>query len=128
MKVKVWVAIVIVVLGLFGIGYVIWDSNSSNIFWGYNTPDTLKVETNSWETYLTIPEKDSVSIYEVTWDQKYGVTKTAYCMAIFKDDKIHQYKLIAPWIDLLIIEAQNTNDIKVSKVFKCDIQNYNSKK
>jgi len=128
MKAKMWIAIVIVALGAVGIGYEIWKNSSPSFPSNYNTSDTLKVETNSWIPYLSIPEGDTDFVYEVTWDQKYGATKKAYCMAIFKDDKLRQYGLIAPWISSIVIENQNTNNVKITKVLKKDVPNYKNYK
>jgi len=124
MKPKMWIAIVIVALGIIAIGYEILKNSSPSIPSNYKTSDTLKVEINPWVPYLSISEEDTVNIYEVIWDQKYGATKTAYCMVIFKNDKLRQYKLIAPWINSIVIEGQNINDIKITKVLKKDVSDY----
>jgi len=121
---KKWIAIVIVALAGVGIVYVIWDHNSSNVFSNYSIQDTAIVETNPWEPYLSIPVGDTESVYEVTWDQKYGSTKTYFCMAVFRNEHSKQYKLISPWLDGIIIEYQNTNDIKFNKVLKKDVPDY----
>lgn len=121
---KKWVAIVIVALGVVGVAYVIWSSNSPNYFGNFSTRDTLIVDTNPWKPSLSIPTGDTENVYEVTWDQKYGATKKSYCVAVFQNEKSRQYKLIAPWLDGLVIEYQNTNNIKFNKVSKKDVPNY----
>ena len=124
MKKMKWVAIVIVALGAVGIGYEIWSHNSNNHLGSYDTLDTSEVETNPWQPYKYLTESDSDYVFEVIWDQKYGATKTAYCKAIFKNIKTNQYELIAPWLNSVTIEAQNTNDLKINKVLKKDVPDY----
>jgi uncharacterized protein YxeA len=121
---KKWIAIIIVALAVVGIAYAIWEHNSSNVFSNYTTQDTVVVETNPWQPYLSVPVGDTESVYEVVWDQKYGTTKTSYCMVVFRNERSKQYKLIAPWLDGIIIEYQNTNDIKFNKVLRKDVPNY----
>lgn len=116
-----WIAIVIVALGVVGIVYVIWDSNSSNVLSNYTTLDTAVVETNPWKPYLGISENDTDNVIEVVWDQKYGATKKSYCKAVFQNEKTHQYRLIAPWMESITIECQNTNDINFNKISKKDV-------
>lgn len=120
-----WVAYVIVALGVVGIIYTIWNANSTNPFGNYAVRDTAVVETNHWKPYISISNDDTCSVYEVLWDQKYGATKKSYCMVVFRNESAKQYKLIAPWLDGLIIEYQNTNDIKFNKVLKENAPNYN---
>lgn len=93
----------------------------------YNTIDTLKIEESPWKVLSCIKSNDSVYVYKVTWDQKYGVTKTAYCMAIFKNESTNEYKLIAPWLNTVLIEKQNINDIDIAKVEKKSMPDYNKK-
>lgn len=121
-----WIAYVIVALGVVGIAYTIWDQNSSNPLVGYVERDSTVVEENSWRPYLSISDKSNDEIYEVVWDQKYGVTKTMYCVVVFRNESIKQYKLIAPWLDGAIIEYQNTNDIKFKKVLKSNVPGYDN--
>lgn len=121
-----WIAYVIVALGVVGIAYTIWDQNSSNPLVGYVERDSTVIEENSWRPYLSISDKSNDEIYEVVWDQKYGVTKTMYCVVVFRNESIKQYKLIAPWLDGAIIEYQNTNDIKFKKVLKSNVPGYDN--
>lgn len=119
-----WVAIVIVALGVIGIAYEIWSNNTNNGLVGFSTRDTITVEANPWIPHVAIPVEDSDSLYEVTWDQKYGATKIAYCKCIFRNEKTGDYRLIAPWTSFITIEAQNTNNVKVVKVSKVDVPDY----
>lgn len=121
---KKWIAYVIVALGVVGVVYVIWDQNSSVNLSNYTVRDTTVIEANPWKPYRNIPEGDTENIYEVSWDQKYGVTKKKYCTAVFRNEQSKQYKLIAPWLDDQIIEYQNTNDIIFTKVLKRDVPEY----
>lgn len=121
-----WIAYVIVALGVVGIAYTIWDQNSSNPLVGYVERDSTVIEENSWRPYLSISDKSNDEIYEVVWDQKYGVTKTMYCVVVFRNESAKQYKLIAPWLDGAIIEYQNTNDIKFKKVLKSNVPGYDN--
>jgi hypothetical protein len=123
-----WVVIAIVILGGIGIAYEIWNQNSSVDLSNYTNRDSVVIETNAWEPYLNIPEGDTESIFEVTWDQKYGATKTSFCMIVFRNEQAKQYKLVAPWLDGVIIEYQNTNDIKFNKVLRKDAPNYKNSK
>lgn len=118
------VAYVIIALGVVGIIYTIWDQNSSNPLVGYVERDSTVIEENTWKPYLSISDKSNDEVFEVTWDQKYGVTKKQYCMVVFRNESIRQYKLIAPWLDGAIIEYQNTNDIKFKKVLKSNVPGY----
>lgn len=124
MKKMKLIAIIIVVLGVVGIIYEIWSVNSSNHLGNFTVQDTLVVDTNPWKPYISIPEGDTGTIYEVIWDQKYGATKTAYCLAIFRNESAKQYKLIAPWISGIVIEDQNTNNIKFNKIPKSNVPSY----
>ena len=118
------IAYVIVALAVVGIAYTIWSSNRSNTFTNYSTLDTVSIDANPWQPYLNIPVGDTDNVYEVSWDQKYGSSKAAYCMVVFRNEKSRQYKLVAPWLDGLIIEYQNVNDIKFNKVSKKDVPNF----
>ena len=120
------IAYVIIALGVVGIIYTIWDQNSSNPLVGYVERDSTVIEENTWKPYLSISDKRNDEVFEVTWDQKYGVTKKQYCMVVFRNESIRQYKLIAPWLDGSIIEYQNTNDIKFKKVRKNDVPGYDN--
>jgi hypothetical protein len=124
MKKNKWIAIVIIAFGAVGIAYEVWNSNSSNHLGNFATLDTAKVDPNPWKPYISISEGDTGNIYEVVWDQKYGATKTAYCLAIFRNEQAKQYELIASWISGIVIEDQNTNNIKFNKVQKSDVPNY----
>lgn len=126
MKNIILVAYVIIALGVVGIIYTIWDQNSSNPLVGYVERDSTVIEENTWKPYLSISDKSNDEVFEVSWDQKYGVTKKQYCMVVFRNESIRQYKLIAPWLDGAIIEYQNTNDIKFKKVRKNDVPGYDS--
>lgn len=120
------IAYVLIALGVVGIIYTIWDQNTSNPLVGYVDRDSTVVVTNDWKPYLSISDKSEDEIYEVIWDQKYGVTKKQYCVVVFRNESAKQYKLIAPWLDGAIIEYQNTNDIKFKKVRKNDVPGYDS--
>lgn len=126
MKNIILVAYVIIALGVVGIIYTIWDQNSSNPLVGYVERDSTVIEENTWKPYLSISDKSNDEVFEVSWDQKYGVTKKQYCMVVFRNESIRQYKLIAPWLDGAIIEYQNTNDIKFKKVRKNNVPGYDS--
>jgi hypothetical protein len=125
---KKWIAIVLVALGVTGIAYEVWNQNSSNGLVGYTSRDSTVIDVNSWKSYMSIPVNDTDNIYEVTWAQKYGDTKTLYCMSIFKNEVTKEYKLVAPWLNALIIEDQNANDIKINKVSKKDAPDYSKNK
>jgi hypothetical protein len=51
-----------------------------------------------------------------------------YCMSVFKNESAKEHKLVAPWLNALIIEDQNANDIKITKVSKKDAPNYSNGK
>jgi len=123
-----WVVIAVVILGGIGIAYEIWNQNSSNGLVGYTSRDSVVIDINPWKSYMSIPVIDTDGIYEVTWAQKYGDTKTIYCMNIFRNEIAKEYKLVAPWLNALIIEDQNANDIKINKVSKKDAPDYSKNK
>lgn len=125
---KKWVVIVVVALGVVGIAYEIWNQNSSNGLVGYTSRDSLVIDMNPWKSYVSIPVNDTENLYEVTWAQKYGDTKTMYCMSVFRNESAKEYKLVAPWLNALVIEDQNANDIKITKVSKKDAPNYSNSK
>jgi hypothetical protein len=125
---KKWIGIVIIALGVVGIAYVIWDSNSSINLAGYSVRDTVAIEENVWKLYRSIPIGDTDEVYEVIWDQKYGATKKCYCTVVFRNERSNEYKLVAPWLDDLVIEKQNTDDISFDKVFKKDVPDYRTYK
>jgi len=125
---KKWVVIGIVVLGVLGIGYEIWNQSYSNGLVNFTSRDSSSTEVSPWILFNSISADDTDGLYEVIWDQKYGTTKKVYCKAIFKNDKTNQFKLIAPWLEALIIESQNTNDMKINKVSKKDAPDYSNNK
>lgn len=93
------ISIIIIVLCVIAIIYEVLQYNRpiSNLV-TYNTIDTLEIKKNAWFVNCVA---DSGYVYKVTWDQKYGTTKEAYCKAIFKNNETKQVKLIAPWIDAI---------------------------
>ena len=119
---KHWVGICIGVIALVAIIYVIWDSNQ---FGGLGpnimTVEDPKVEPNDWQPYKSIGPEDSLHVLKVVWTEKYGPTKTEYCMAVFSNDKTKQYKLVAPWKEVTDIERSNMTDISISTVAKKDM-------
>jgi hypothetical protein len=123
-----WIAIAVVVLGAACIAFEIWNQNSSNGLVGYTSIDSTVIDMNPWKAYMSIPVSDTDDIYEVTWAQKYGDTKVVYCTCIFRNEVSKEYKLVAPWLNALIIEDQNANDIKINKVSKKDAPDYSKNK
>jgi hypothetical protein len=65
----------------------------------------VSIPENEW---TVIQQCDSTEAIKVEWDQKYGLTRTEYCRAVFQNAS--QYKLVAPWINITI-EKSNTNNI-----------------
>lgn len=78
--------------------------------------DNYIEQPNEWQPYMAISPGEEMA-YRVTWTEKYGMTKTAYCNVIWRNDKEDQYKLTAPWITGAVhIERSNTNDDLIVKV------------
>lgn len=77
---KKWISIGIVALGVIGIVYVIWSSNRPlSGLNNYSEPDLILISPNPWQEYISIPIEDTLKVFEVTWDQKYGATRKEYC-------------------------------------------------
>lgn len=110
-----WLIIILILIFLF-ILYKKKEQNQSVNLTTYKNVDSLQVENNPWELLLNIEPKDTLHVYKVVWDQKYGATKISYCMAVFENKETKQYKLIAPWINTIIIEKQNINNIDFNKI------------
>lgn len=71
-----------------------------------------KIEVSEWVSIKSAKETKAI---KVIWYQKYGITRTEYCKVVFENKKSKKYKLVAPWIDL-IIEQVNENDISFEDV------------
>jgi hypothetical protein len=112
-----WLVIILIFIFIF-IVYKKKKQDQSVNLTTYKNIDSLQIENNPWELLLNIEPKDSIHIYKVIWDQKYGATKINYCMAIFENKKAKQYKLIAPWFNSIIIEGQNISNINFEKIEK----------
>lgn len=117
---KKWIIVssIIVALAIIAIVYEIWRNTSPVNLTSYSTIDSVKIEANPWQPYLSIPIDDTENVYEVIWSQKYGSARICYCKAIFINEKMRQYKMIAPWRAGIIVEYANTNDIAFNKVSK----------
>jgi len=111
-----WLFILILIV-LF-ILYKKKEHNQSVNLTTYTAVDSLQIEKNPWELLTSIEPEDTNNIFKVVWDQKYGITKTSYCLAIFENVEQDQYKLIAPWLNTVIIEKQNIININFYKVNK----------
>ena len=118
----------------------IWNHNSNNYLSKYVSKLDIKnekLETNRKKKYELVKNKNSKledndwiehkiagpgQIIKVSWDQKYGITKTTYCKIVFSNKTQKTYKLIAPWItNEFIIERNNIYNISTTKYPK--IQN-----
>jgi len=114
---KKWLIIISILIFLF----IMHKKKEQNQFVNlttYKNIDSLQIEDNPWELLLNIEPSDTLHVYKVVWDQKYGATKINYCRAIFENKKAKQYKLIAPWFNSIIIEGQNINNIDFKKIEK----------
>lgn len=116
MKKKSLITIITIACILVVIIFVTWNANRGTNLTNLHVTEDQKIEKNEWEEHKFILVDDSVHVYKVTWDQKYGVTRTEYCKAAFRNDKQKQYKLVAPWLDEKIIERVNMNDIRFDKI------------
>jgi len=121
MKKSTTITLIVITCILAIIILVTWNANRGINLSNIKIADTIQIEKGEWEEYKSILIEDSILVYQVTWDQKYGVTKTEYCKVIFKNDKQKQYKLIAPWLDGVIIERVNMNDLSVDKINLNDV-------
>ena len=69
---------------------------------------------NYWQPYLFITMNDTNNIYEVVWNEKYGMSKLAHTKVIFRS-KTGDYKLVSN-IETIEIKAININSISFKKV------------
>ena len=71
-----------------------------------------KIEENGWVSVIAAEGDEAL---RVEWDQKYGFRRTEYCKVVFYNKKEGLIKLVAPWLEMTIVEA-NMNNIKYKKV------------
>jgi len=81
----------------------------------YKKPSVLDT-TNNWYPVMSILPGDTTYVVKVGYTQKYGAYVELFCAAVFRNDKIGQYRFIAPWLDIQEVERSNINDISYSKV------------
>lgn len=113
MKKTIIILATLAVLGA-GIGFLICDANRPGVnLKGYKAADTTEIVQNEWELHKSAGDEEALV---VQWDQKYGATKTVYCKVIFYSKKTKQFKLVGKWMETVLIEASNTNDLKITKI------------
>lgn len=98
------------------LGYVICNYNQ-DIIGTLSHQEEEVTESPEWVEVTAIAVTDTNNVIRVTWDQKYGRTKTEYCRAIFVNKKDRKIKLVSPWITTFIEEA-NINDLTLERVSK----------
>jgi len=115
---KQWIIIIVAIVAVLGVCYVIVETNRPVYFVGVASKqaDAQKIEPSAWQPDKAIAPDDSTHVFRVTWSQKYGSLRTAYCKVVFKNDKEKQYKLIAPWMTSIDIERANMDDIVFEKI------------
>lgn len=102
---------------------VIKNTNSNQtIILPVPSKDSIKIESNPWKEYSTIPPGDTINVIKVQYDQKYGRSVLLYCTAVFENTKENKYRCIAPWLDKQDIEKSNINDFKVTKVLRKEMK------
>jgi hypothetical protein len=112
MKKLVIIGIIGAVILTFAVG--LYFSNMCRVYI-VNAPSNgpskdVVIPENEWKV---VQQSDSSEMILVEWDQKYGDTKKQYCRLVFQNGS--QYKLVAPWVNMLI-EKTNTNNICYTKV------------
>lgn len=80
-------------------------------------PPVTQIEKNDWELENSINKPDSFCL-KITFQEKYGNLVTLYCMALFRNDKTRQYKLVAPWYNSKIINIDNIDDVSIIEIPK----------
>lgn len=110
MKIKLWVWVILAVIVTI-IVWAIFSKLNSRTPIIIPTPANkeIVIPPNEWSV---VQQTDSAGMIRVEWDQKYGMTKVAYCRVVFQTTS--QYKLVAPWINEAI-EKANVNNIQYTK-------------
>jgi hypothetical protein len=91
-----------------------------------NFPTTVSIfekkeEQNPWSPIVFITVNDSDQVVKIVYQEKYGLEKVEYCMAVFSSKE--EYKCVAPWLGDLILQKQNLNSFKTQKVPKTEMKN-----
>lgn len=84
---------------------------------GFNISNFVKqeekeIDKNDWEN-IKSTNKDEV--LKVRWSEKYGMRRIEYCKVVFYNRKDGLIKLVAPWLDMIIVKA-NTYDIEYKRI------------
>ena len=103
-----WWQFVILAVIIAIIAWVIIDNNRPS----FNITHSVTQDTIPQNPWTVVTQADPSELIKVTWDQKYGSTVTQYCKVVFQSAA--EYKLVAPWANVLI-EKENLNNINFSK-------------
>ncbi len=86
---------------------------SAQEYTGWINPTTISknsvISDLGWDV-VTYSKNGSVA---VSWQEKYGASKSVLCKAIFRNSK--QYKLVSPE-NTIVLERSNINSIECKKV------------
>ena len=71
------------------------------------------VQRPDWTVRAAVPPSDTSSVLEVQYRDEIGGLQTAYCMAMFENEKTKEYLLVAPWMSgsLKIQKANLLSDL-----------------
>jgi hypothetical protein len=96
--------------------YSLWNDYRPSFFGPGFKYVEIPVDPNDWKALKFVETNDTTHVYKVTWSQSWGAPMTAYCKAIFINDKSRQYRLVAPWFSAIDLERANIDDIKFELV------------
>jgi hypothetical protein len=115
-NVKIWSIIGIVSMCLIITLFYNWDTTIGSL----SVFQEQTEDKNDWVVIQSI--KDSLSVIKITYQEKYGIEKSAYCMVVFENVKTAEYKCIAPWLGSLLLQKSNLNSFQTSMVSKSEMK------
>lgn len=69
--------------------------------------DHTNVVPYEWKLISSIPPKDTSNVLVVVYKDEMSTFNEVYCMAVFENSKGTEYKLVAPWLNNMIIQKSN---------------------
>lgn len=77
-----------------------------------------EIEKNDWEPSNFIHSDSSSYVLRIDLKEKYDGYYHIYCKALFSNQKTRQFKLIAPWIEDIVIDWSLTTSKTAVKIHK----------
>ena len=69
---------------------------------------STQIDSNEWKLISSIPPKDTSNVLFLVYKDEVGFSlNDVYCMAIFENKKGTEYKLVAPWLNSMIVQKSN---------------------